>query len=188
MLADTHTVLAQISGGTDVTLNEITVLMNEFNRHISDGTRIHFGMTTDAKLGRRLCVTILSSLGGEAASTKAGPARHSAPIPKPAPASRDESPEPPIQPAFDLNDEPEPFDELEEPEPVTQPSAKVARQPVPSPKTGKVSAVPAKKEVKAEQMPLEPASRGRFEKAEPTIVDGQDLDVPTFMRKNLKVR
>ena len=30
--------------------------------------------------------------------------------------------------------------------------------------------------------------RGRFDKSEPTIVDGEDLDVPTFMRKNLKVK
>lgn len=32
------------------------------------------------------------------------------------------------------------------------------------------------------------AVRGRFDKSEPTIVDGEDLDVPTFMRKNLKVK
>ncbi len=30
--------------------------------------------------------------------------------------------------------------------------------------------------------------RGRFDKSEPTIIDGEDLDVPTFMRKNLKVK
>lgn len=34
----------------------------------------------------------------------------------------------------------------------------------------------------------EPTVRGRFDKSEPTIVDGEDLDVPTFMRKNLKVK
>ena len=30
--------------------------------------------------------------------------------------------------------------------------------------------------------------RGRFDKSEPTIVDGEDLDVPTFMRKNVKMK
>ena len=34
----------------------------------------------------------------------------------------------------------------------------------------------------------ENAVRGRFDKSEPTIIDGEDLDVPTFMRKNLKVK
>jgi cell division protein FtsZ len=35
----------------------------------------------------------------------------------------------------------------------------------------------------------EPAAvRGRFDKSEPTIIDGEDLDVPTFMRKNLRMK
>jgi cell division protein FtsZ len=46
----------------------------------------------------------------------------------------------------------------------------------------------AAREAKQEQMQFEPITRGRFEKSEPTIVDGQDLDVPTFLRRNLKIR
>lgn len=33
---------------------------------------------------------------------------------------------------------------------------------------------------------LEPLSKGRFAKTEPTIVDGEDMDVPTFLRKRRK--
>lgn len=33
---------------------------------------------------------------------------------------------------------------------------------------------------------LEPLSKGRFAKVEPTIEDGQDLDVPTFLRRRRK--
>lgn len=44
------------------------------------------------------------------------------------------------------------------------------------------------KKGKAEQMQFEPVNRGRFEKSEPTIVDGQDLDVPTFLRKGLRIK
>ena len=43
-------------------------------------------------------------------------------------------------------------------------------------------------QAKQEQMLFEPVTRGRFEKSEPTIVDGQDLDVPTFLRRNVKVK
>jgi cell division protein FtsZ len=39
---------------------------------------------------------------------------------------------------------------------------------------------------KQEDLPLEPIARGRFEKVEPTIVEGEDLDVPTFLRRKLK--
>jgi cell division protein FtsZ len=66
--------------------------------------------------------------------------------------------------------------------PVAEPEQ--AQAPVATPKTAKSKAVAAKQE----QMQFEPVTRGRFEKSEPTIVDGQDLDVPTFLRRNVKVR
>ena len=49
---------------------------------------------------------------------------------------------------------------------------------------------PSEKVVQAKQevMQFEPATRGRFEKSEPTIVEGQDLDVPTYLRKNIRVK
>jgi cell division protein FtsZ len=187
MLADAQAVLVQISGGNDLTLNEVTVLMNEFNRHISDGTRIHFGVTTDARLGRRLCMTILSSLGGERVAAKTAPQRQAVPISKPASAPREEFHEPAPQHALQLEHElglPMEADD----EPTVPPTPAVTRRPAVAAKVEKPAPTPAKKEPKVEQMALEPANRGRFEKAEPTIVDGQDLDVPTFMRKNLKVR
>jgi cell division protein FtsZ len=40
--------------------------------------------------------------------------------------------------------------------------------------------------VKQDVLQLEPVARGRFEKIEPTIVEGEDLDVPTFLRLKLK--
>jgi cell division protein FtsZ len=49
---------------------------------------------------------------------------------------------------------------------------------------------PMEKYVQAKQevLQFEPVTRGRFEKSEPTIVEGQDLDIPTFMRKNIRVK
>ena len=41
------------------------------------------------------------------------------------------------------------------------------------------------KENVQEQMRFEPVNRGRFEKTDPTIVDGEDLDVPTFLRQRV---
>src|SRR5262249_59401426 len=59
----------------------------------------------------------------------------------------------------------------------------VAEKEVKQPKTPK-----EKTHAKQEMMQFEPVTRGRFEKSEPTIVEGQDLDVPTFLRKNIKVK
>jgi cell division protein FtsZ len=49
---------------------------------------------------------------------------------------------------------------------------------------------PTEKIVQAKQevMQFEPVTRGRFEKSEPTIVEGQDLDIPTYLRKNVRVK
>jgi cell division protein FtsZ len=46
---------------------------------------------------------------------------------------------------------------------------------------------PKKIEAKQEVLQFDAVSRGRFEKSEPTIIDGQDLDVPTFLRRSVKV-
>jgi cell division protein FtsZ len=35
------------------------------------------------------------------------------------------------------------------------------------------------------QLPLEIVSRGRFDKSEPTIHKGEDLDVPTYIRRGV---
>jgi cell division protein FtsZ len=50
--------------------------------------------------------------------------------------------------------------------------------------SGEKAAIPAKQEV----LQFEPVTRGRFEKSEPTIIEGEDLDVPTYLRKNIKLK
>jgi len=50
---------------------------------------------------------------------------------------------------------------------------------------------PAKKESaqpKQESLPLEGVTRGRFDKSEPTLYDGQDLDVPTYIRRGVSLK
>lgn len=67
--------------------------------------------------------------------------------------------------------------------PLFAPIENVRRTPASAP-----AAAPVKsREEKQEQMQFEPVHSGRFEKSEPTIVDGQNLDIPTFMRRNVRV-
>ena len=49
-------------------------------------------------------------------------------------------------------------------------------------------AKPERIQAKQEILQFEPVTRGRFEKSEPTIVEGQDLDVPTFLRRKIRVK
>ena len=71
--------------------------------------------------------------------------------------------------------------------PVPPPAApQPAREEIPE--EAESSAVPSTKTQKVKQdfLPLEPIARGRFDKIEPTIVEGEDLDVPTFLRLKIK--
>lgn len=47
---------------------------------------------------------------------------------------------------------------------------------------------PKKAKPKQESLPLETVTRGRFDKGEPTLYDGEDLDVPTFIRRGVALK
>jgi cell division protein FtsZ len=215
MLADAISVLVQVAGGPGMTLSEVEILMQELGRHVNDQTQILFGTVVDARLGDRLSVTIISSLSAEedAALLQTPPAasnastsspvreRYQAPAPEPeihtekqtvevqsleetipfeepiaaesAPIATPSSTEPLMVPA--RNGEPEPG--------ITSPQHKSV--PWNDEKaSAEKSGTPAKQEV----LQFEPVTRGRFEKSEPTIIEGEDLDVPTYLRKNIKMK
>jgi cell division protein FtsZ len=192
LLSDAQNVLVHVAGGPSMTLNEVTLLMEQLNRYISDSTRILFSTAVEQKLGSRLCVTILSSIGtplnGHAALPQAAP-RHETPgIQAP---RLEEMPFPGPQP--DLIAplcEPARAEAPVEPAAERQSAASIEAAPRPAaakPARGASRARPPREE-RQEQMTFEPVNRGRFEKSEPTIVDGQDLDVPAFMRMNVRIK
>jgi cell division protein FtsZ len=217
MLADATHVLVQVAGGPGMTLSEVEILMQELGRHVSDQTQILFGAVVDARLGDRLSVTIISSLSAdeEADLLQTPPAPSSAAA---APPSRERyqgaaaAPEPEIQSEEPIVEVPPleetvPFEEpvAAEATPVatltsTEPPVIPARngEPEATMRTPQEKAVPRKEEkvpaeksatpAKQEVLQFEPVTRGRFEKSEPTIIEGEDLDVPTYLRKNIKVK
>lgn len=329
MLRDCEAVLVQVCGGPDLTLDEVQLLMEEFNRHVGERTRILFGAAVDPELSGRVTVTILSSISADqpAAVVRPRPApqpERAAPVAKPVPAPMPlpppveepveavefeafaapleeavepegqaseiveellpvvETPEPvaprvekplglraattqaslfgeepepeaaepletpqpervappvpgrmlkrpfpqkaaPIQAAepvieavLEPEPEPEPVAVLPEPEieeevtPEPQPeppkpaprpmTPRLERPPLKAPQMRPAELIPAaemasvapgtpaSKAPQQEVMEFEPVTRGRFEKSEPTIVDGQDLDVPTYLRHRVKLR
>lgn len=64
------------------------------------------------------------------------------------------------------------------PAPAPAPAPVAAAAPAPTP-----AGVGASKRQESFEDRLAPQSRGRFEKTEPTVEEGEDLDVPTFLRK-----
>jgi cell division protein FtsZ len=204
MLADASNVLVQVAGGPGMTLSEIEILMQEFGRHVDEQAHILFGAAVDSRLGDRLSVTIISSLAAEeeVVSTQTTSAVTSVPAAEPA-RDHDEH----AAPQVSIEPEPVPIEaaSVAETLPVDEPAMAEARPPAvfvpiesdpvihPSPKkmvSQKQEKLTAEKAAQAKQevLQFEPVTRGRFEKSEPTIVEGEDLDVPTFLRKNVKVK
>ena len=58
----------------------------------------------------------------------------------------------------------------------------------PAPVESTKSATGKKESPKQEHLPLEGISRGRFEKSEPTLYNGEDLDVPTYIRRGISLK
>jgi cell division protein FtsZ len=192
----------------------VEILMRELGRHVRDHTQIVFGTAVDGKMGNRLAVTIISSLASEDSdvSQSASPIPESFLAPPPAALEQIEEPPPIASPKIDIQSEPEVVPQAERPPsdliPFEQPTPIAADAPPPAPmpsiKKPAPRLIPPKKKpviekelkppkekyvsAKQEMMQFEPVTRGRFEKSEPTIVEGQDLDVPTFLRKNIRVK
>jgi len=199
MLASAVNVIIQVRGGANVTLGEIGNVMEELNRHVSDRTQLMMGIAIDSSMGSRLSVSLISSLGGsqkrlaKADYPALGEPERLEPAPTPTTAAL---PEPVVH--LQLGDEPvmngekigvPPAGEaLTVESAAKRPSGNRASKKEVAPADQAASKEPPKKiEAKQEVLQFDAVSRGRFEKSEPTIIDGQDLDVPTFLRRRVKV-
>ena len=173
LLQGAPNILVSIAGGTNVTLHEVEDLMTALNRSISPQAQIFFGAAVDPQMGETLSVTILSALGTQ-------------PI-----LSRSVSPRAVIPPAKSLPIAPsEALAETDQE--VVEETAKSTKPPELIPQEnsrgGGTKSQTKKTAPKQEQMMLDPVGGGRFQHSEPTIVNGQNLDVPTYIRLNIKLK
>ena len=210
-LEDAARVLVQVAGGPAMTLSEVEIVMKELGRHVHEDTQILFGTAVDGRLGDRLSVTIISSFTADETLPQTQAPLSSAP---PMPQTWEEQPQQ-VQPKIEVEPEPAPVEDLQPSEigPIEEPTDlettalpsvesvstpfEVVDTPEPVVSAPPKKSVPAKEEkvsaekstqAKQEVLQFEPVNRGRFEKSEPTIVEGEDLDVPTYLRKKIKVK
>ncbi|MDP6522790.1 MAG: cell division protein FtsZ [Kiritimatiellia bacterium] len=70
------------------------------------------------------------------------------------------------------------------------PQQPVSEHPAEGPPLSPIAAQPSKKRKRRprqERLKLEASGRGRFKDVEPTILDGEDMDVPTFIRRGMRI-
>ena len=199
LLGSAANVLVNIVGGNDLTLAEVQTLMEALSGHIDEKTQLLFGAAVDPKMGGRLGVTLISSLNARTSPVAGTPGAAGAPRQQPLPQA---PPPPAAVPEFSphpaLRSEPAPAPARQSPPvPVAaapaMPSGRSAVAGAGStvvPRAGAAPTLPSATASGAEAPAADQAVlRGRFEKSQPTISeDGEDLDVPTFLRKNLRGR
>lgn len=171
--------LVHIAAGPDCTFEEIRIAAEQIVRHLPDEARVHIGVAGDPGLVQRLIVRVLAVEAPAAAGRKAPavPARRPEPIVTAAP-------EPEAVPVGNGGTPGELDLGGTQPQPQAARKRQVRAVPV---EPGEMPA-PRREEAVQFSLPFENLSRGKFDKSEPTIVNGEDLDVPTFFRKNRPAR
>ncbi len=168
VLADSEAVLLSLIGGPDLTMAEVNRVMEQVNRQCEHG-QVIMGAAIDEAFSERLAVTLIAARKNpQRASAETGPAAGAEELDQqllPCSATaRPESRFVPPPPALASD----------------QVQQLLARQSRGSSRQRKNQA-----RSRQTQLPLEIVSKGRFDKSEPTIHKGEDLDVPTYIRRGV---
>jgi cell division protein FtsZ len=172
-LKEATTVLLLLKGPSDLSFAEVQTAVAEIERIAGERCHVKVGVHAAGSPGGPLELYIISAsanasslLRTPAKSVEAPPAsKPTSPIPAPHPrdaARKDSSPE-------------------RKASPVTRKSPIEEARPLPRP--AKPNSIKQTQGV----LDLDTYQRGRFDKSEPTIVAGEDLDIPTFLRKGIRI-
>jgi cell division protein FtsZ len=164
-LTEADAVLVSLMGGKDLTMAEVNRVMEQIGRHC-EHAQIIMGAAVDAAMKNRLCVTVIAAKKGvavlsesPAASTAGESVEQTTPRgTPPRSAARFASP----TNSFTL-------DQREHS--ITKNSGGRSRK--------------GDSKMRQAQLPLAIVSKGRFDKSEPTIHKGEDLDIPTYLRRGV---
>jgi cell division protein FtsZ len=169
-LAESDAVLVSLVGGTDLTMAEVNRIMEKISRHC-ERAQIIMGASVEEMFKGRLSATVIASKQNFQANAISPVAEGSNVIPvsdfSEQLVTRNSAPRPPSRcvpppPSFT-------------PEQREQLIAKHAGA-----RGRKVNS-----KMRQAQLPLAIISKGRFDKSEPTIHKGEDLDLPTYVRRGI---
>jgi cell division protein FtsZ len=169
-LAESDAVLVSLMGGDDLTMAEVNRVMEQVGRQC-ERAQVIMGAAVDEALKNRLSVTVIAAKHSGAMPELEPPATAAAPVPADElaeqilprgttarPASRCVPPTPALTP--------EQREQL-----ITRHAGGRGRK--------------AAAKMRQAQLPLAIISKGRFDKSEPTIHKGEDLDIPTYVRRGV---
>jgi len=156
-LADADAVLVSLMGGNDLTMAEVNRVMEQISRQCEQA-QIIMGAAVDETLKNRLCITVIAAKNTVARTGMPGglPEQTLSRVA----AGRMSGRAAPVAPPLNLEQ---------------------GEQMMSRPGRGRK---PGSKMLQT-QLPLAIISKGRFDKSEPTIHKGEDLDIPTYIRRGV---
>ncbi|HTY87395.1 MAG TPA: cell division protein FtsZ [Candidatus Acidoferrum sp.] len=160
-LAESNAVLVSLMGGRELSMAEVNRVMEQITRQC-ERAQIIMGAAVDETLKGRLSVTVIAAKPGAVA------------VPEPASAAEapESTPDRGTTARATARCAPPSASALEQREHL------VARHATGRPRK-------ADPKLRQTQLPLAIVSKGRFDKSEPTIHKGEDLDIPTYIRRGV---
>lgn len=171
-LSESDAVLVSLTGGPDLTMAEVHRVMEHINGKC-DRAQVVMGAAIDEAFRERLAITLIAVKRGGTAVEKE--------------VEEEKNVETPRHPE-DLSAQ------LLKQDNGARPQSRFV-PPAPELAPEKVEQLVAKQtrsrknasKMRQGQLPLEIVSKGRFDKSEPTIHKGEDLDVPTYIRRGVSL-
>jgi cell division protein FtsZ len=171
-LSEADAVLVSLLGGPDMTISDVNKVMEQINRRIENG-HVVMGAAIDENFTGRIALTVIASRHGKPHST--------APQESVSETNRISKADPSAEldtSFFESAPQPRPASRFVPPPPASTPEK--TQQLLQSSGRRKTAS-----KWKQELLALEIVSRGRFEKSQPTVHRGADLDVPTYIRRGI---
>jgi cell division protein FtsZ len=167
-LAGAGAVLVSLSGGKDLTMAEVNRVMEKINSHC-DGAKVIMGAAIDPGMANKLSVVLVAAKSAPEKAETIAPAGTGEPNLVPGLVQGNQDSVASSSPRFD-------------PRILSTPAATASERP--GPRHGRVRRTDKAKMLQG-QLPLTIVSKGRFDKSEPTIHKGEDLDIPTYIRRGV---
>ena len=171
-LAESDAVLVSLTGGPDLAMSEVQRVMEHINGKC-ERAQVCMGAVIDEGFRERLAITLIVVRRGESMLSRETSGEHHQATPR---ISDDLSSH-----LLKQEDTARPQSRFVPPAPVLPPE-KVEQLVAKQTRSRKNSA-----KMRQGQLPLEIVSKGRFDKSEPTIYKGEDLDVPTYIRRGVSL-
>ncbi|HEX5398298.1 MAG TPA: cell division protein FtsZ [Verrucomicrobiae bacterium] len=166
-LAEADAVLVSLMGGRDLTMGEVNRVMEQVGRSC-ERAQIIMGAAVDPEMKGRLSVTLIA-----ARNTLAN-----ADIPAAAPENLESAEAPTLSKRRHIAG-------LPGAKPASPPLTMEQREQLVARHAGRARRAGHK--MLQTQLPLAIVSKGRFDKSEPTIHKGEDLDIPTYVRRGVSL-